>query len=1172
MPPKFQLLKEKTLWQRFDTIIFSILYPLTLLPFIQLLNANWISEAPEEASNGTFAFIVDHLDVPNLEPHTLLVMSPFIIAGIHLLIFLFSTWSISFNSWLKYSTASEKDATHVLFTPSQHRGSAQIVKFDKSSNPPFAIFQQKKREFVNGQFVSLKYPTDLTVQEYLDSKGISRTEKTEKLNYFGLNSYQIPVPSFKELMKEHVLAPFFVFQVFSICCWMLDEYFIYPLFSLVSLFILEANTVNTRQSNLLELRGVENESTRVQVYRDGSWTFLESGNLLPGDIVLINQEIICPADLLLLSGRCVTNEAMLTGESTPQVKDNILSLPKDYQIDPSKDKRFIIFGGTKIEQIIPGESHIYLPTKGCLAYVISTGLGSSQGRLIRTILFASQRVSAESKDSMYLLVFLSIFAIFASGYVVYYGRKSSTISTFRIIVECLLILTSSIPPDLPMQLTVSVNASLLALSKLAVFCTEPFRIPFAGTVSVCCFDKTGTLTAEEYKLAGVDEMTTKIDNNNHNSTETSGKLVGGVVGNLENDSNNLSNETLMVIGSCHSLINGVNGKLIGDTLEATAFSQMGFSITPGGKNKHKKFTITTQKLFHFSAEMRRMTAIAGITNNKLFVLTKGAPEVIAEHLATVPEDYFTVYRNYTRQGCRVLALASRPLEQNEMNLNNLTREQAESNLIFRGFTVFSAPMKRGTEDTIVELLKSTHRVIIITGDDPLTACHVASRLHIMNKPPLIHDDGVVDSFGEPAQDSVEYSHCYTGKALSKLSSKEFSDVVRHCNVFARMSPQSKEDVLYKLKELGERTLMCGDGTNDVGALKQAHVGVGLVENSLDIAIDDDEYKPKLGAASIAAPFVSKRSTISACIDLIRFGRATLSSTIDLFKQLSLNCLISAYSVSVLFIENVKFGDQQLTIFALGISFAFMSISWAKPLRKLSKERPFESQFNLYLVTSVLLQFAVHFYIIYLVRNLVFSTGYVTKPFNYKLKFEPGLMNTAMYIITSEMQIATFISNYRGRPFMQAFHENKLLLISILISLVFVVLMLCDSSDLLRSTFQIVQFPSTDFRDKMALYCAIDIALSYIVEKICLFIFTMKSKLTSNNLVDPTILKELDSYVPHNDDVLPEEKHSFGIKDMFKQNMELQKKMMIKRNEITMKEQMKLKKNSKKSTTVKTSKK
>jgi len=331
-----------------------------------------------------------------------------------------------------------------------------------------------------------------------------------------------------------------------------------------------------------------------------------------------------------------------------------------------------------------------------------------------------------------------------------------------------------------------------------------------------------------------------------------------------------------------------------------------------------------------------------------------------------------------------------------------------------------------------------------------------------------------------------------------MNQQEYHNAIKNCNIFARMSPDNKAQVVITLKELGENVMMCGDGTNDVGALKAADVGVGLLEQSIETTIDSDEFQPKLGAASIAAPFVSKHSTISACIDLIRFGRATLSSTIDLFKELSLNSLVSAYSMSVLFVQNVKSGEQQMVLSSLGAMLTMLSISWAKPLRQLSPERPFESQFNMYLVTSVILQSITHLITFQLVHNLVVGTGWVPAPFDYKVKFSPSLMNTAMFLTNNEMQVATFVSNYRGRPFMQGFFENKLFFYSVLFSFVLVTLLTFDSNDLLREIFQLVRFPSRQFQIKLSSYMIADLLLCLTFEKITLLFFTQKNKVAAKN--------------------------------------------------------------------------
>lgn len=177
---------------------------------------------------------------------------------------------------------------------------------------------------------------------------------------------------------------------------------------------------------------------------------------------------------------------MLSGESTPLLKESVQLLEGKDKLDvDGAHKGAVLFSGTKVLQAGSAgqvQSSITTPDSGCLGVVLRTGFGTAQGQLVRTMIFSTERVSANNVESFLFIGFLLIFAIAASWYVWVKGEHVNIkivvrlvdhcdlgierdLKKSKLLLDCVLIITSVVPPELPMELSLAVNASLVALSK-----------------------------------------------------------------------------------------------------------------------------------------------------------------------------------------------------------------------------------------------------------------------------------------------------------------------------------------------------------------------------------------------------------------------------------------------------------------------------------------------------------------------------------------------------------------------------------------------------------------------------------------------------------------------------------------------------------------------------------
>ncbi|KAH7362412.1 cation-transporting ATPase [Plectosphaerella cucumerina] len=1178
-------------------------------------------------------------------------------------------WSVNLQTLFTATRAkSIEDAQLIKVLPIANAGTAEVCKIDRDTvgGKPHISFQFQKRRFVytpeDNSFRTLTFDIDAEpkplIGKFQRSKGIiTQAELTRIEENYGSNTFDIPVPTFTELFKEHAVAPFFVFQIFCVGLWLLDEYWYYSLFTLFMLVAFESTVVWQRQRTLNEFRSMSIKPYDVYVYRLGKWTEILSDKLLPGDLVSVGRTkedggVAC--DMLLVEGTAIVNEAMLSGESTPLLKDSLQLRPDDAPIEPEGiDKNAFLWGGTKVLQIThgnPDEPKPKLlsgvpppPDKGAMAIVQKTGFETSQGSLVRTMIYSTERVSANNAEALFFILFLLIFAIAASWYVWDEGvRKDRKRS--KLLLDCILIVTSVVPPELPMELSLAVNTSLAALSKLAIFCTEPFRIPFAGRIDVACFDKTGTLTGEDLVVEGIAGIGL-----GHTGTDTPRESDGAHSHMTPVKEVGLA--TTLVLASAHALVKLDEGEVVGDPMEKATLNSIGWTLGKNDILTAKPATISAtgvagtvqvKRRFQFSSALKRQSSVATVNGTDRngtkirgsFVGVKGAPETIMRMLSVVPADYEETFKYFTRRGSRVLALAYKQLttegELPSSKINELKRETVERDLVFAGFLILSCPLKEDAKEAVQMLNESSHRVVMITGDNPLTAVYVARDVEIVDRDVLIldapehNDDGeqlvwrsVDDKICIPVDPTKPIDPeiikskdlCVTGYALAKFKGQQaWYTILRNAWVYARVSPKQKEDILLGLKDMGYYTLMAGDGTNDVGALKQAHIGVALLNGTqddlvriaeharntkmkelyqkqvelmkrfnqpappvpvmiahlyppgpsnpnyskavereakrknvtpeeyskasghdietitspaaqqllkedpkaaraakaqkkaagladmmssslLETELDDGEPPTlKLGDASVAAPFTSKLRNVVAIPNIIRQGRCTLVATIQMYKILALNCLITAYSLSVLYLEGIKFGDGQYTISGMLMSVCFLSLSRARVVEGLSKERPQPNIFNFYIIGSILGQFAVHITTLIYIARLCDRLEPRSGDVDLEAEFSPSLLNSAVYLLQLIQQISTFAINYQGRPFRESLSENKGMFYGILgvTGLAFVCSL--ELAPEINQQMKLVPF-SDEFKYTMTTVMVIDYGACWLIEIVLKALFS-----------------------------------------------------------------------------------
>ncbi|XP_068137276.1 probable cation-transporting ATPase 13A4 isoform X2 [Hyperolius riggenbachi] len=901
------------------------------------------------------------------------------------------------------------------------------------------------------------------------SCGFTQQEQEMRKQICGLNRIDVEVTPILKLLFKEVLNPFYIFQAFSLSLWFATGYTEYAAILVgITLLSIVATVYSLRmQSVKLNKMVASHNHTIVTVLRkSGVVEEIESQNLVPGDVmILTGKRCFLPCDSILLTGSCVVNEGMLTGESVPVTKT---PLPYFDNSIPWKEhsgedyKRHVLFCGTEVIQT--QTSH-----KGYVkAVVLRTGFNTAKGDLVRSILYPKPVNFKLHRDAIRFLLGLMGITVIAVIYIAVVDQinKSPAVNT---VLWCLILITVSIPPALPAGLTICILYAQRRLQNNNIFCLSAQRINMCGQLNIICFDKTGTLTEDGMELWGIVPSGGTLFQDVHIFTPGSTLPWGPLLG---------------AMASCHSLIL-LDGQIHGDPLDLKMFQGTGWSlqysqgeakededstpsitIKPGPEAEEvppEGMVILHQ--FPFSSSLQRMSVVAQILGgDEQFVFMKGAPEMVINFCKpeTVPDTFQEELEIYTRQGFRVIALAYKVMEAADDNiLQSLERADVESSLVFLGFLIMENKLKPETKPVLKELFDANIRTVMITGDNLQTACTVGkssgmipfdsdltvieAKAPVGDEPASItwetlkerqekdifQEESYIDMSEKEGNKGKKNHFAMTGKSYQVILNYFYTllpKILLNGTIFARMSPGQKSSLIEEFQKIDYYAGMCGDGANDCGALKVAHAGISLSELE----------------ASVASPFTSKTQNIECVPKLIKEGRNSLVTSFCTFKYIAMYAMIELICLMLLFWKRKLLGTRHYLMQDVAITISvILAMSLTGPAPKLAPYRPAGQLIS----PPLLLSMVVQFIFTLVVQTIAFTVAQQQPwynetdvfsgclPLNHSAQnvtvdedilIDHNFLTTTLFFVSGMHLIIVEFVFCKGRPFRKPIYTNSCL--------------------------------------------------------------------------------------------------------------------------------------------------
>jgi Ca2+-transporting ATPase len=548
--------------------------------------------------------------------------------------------------------------------------------------------------------------------------------------------------------------------------------------------IIIAITLYQEQKTEKALDALRNlSSPRALVIRDRKQKRIPGREVVCGDTLLLSEGDRVPADGVLVAANNVSvDESLLTGESVPVRKTAYKNKPDAHHI--GGDDQPFVYSGTLI---VRGQG---------LAEVRATGINTEMGKIGKVLKSVVRDTTRLKKEISFLVQSIAtIGLVLCAIIVIVYGL--TRYNWIEGLLAGITLAMAILPEEFPVVLTVFLALGAWRMSRKNVLTRQVPAIETLGSATVLCVDKTGTLTRNKMSVRKF--------------------YCDGQMSDHEPEGSNC------VTDRCHELAEYAILACKKDPFDPMEKALLELSAGEFGNTEHihKNWHLVYE--YPLSEELLAMSNVWQSPDGTDYIIAaKGAPEAIADlcHFDTLQmQDIMRPINLMASEGLRVLGVARASFRETGLPLG-----QHDFGFAFIGLVGFADPVRPGVNDAIKDCYSAGIRVIMITGDYPLTAQNIARQIGL---------DSPI--------------RCITGNELETMSDETLRARIRDVTIFARVVPEQKLRIVQSLKDNGDVVAMTGDGVNDAPALKAADIGIAMGGRGTDVAresaslvlLDDD---------------------------------------------------------------------------------------------------------------------------------------------------------------------------------------------------------------------------------------------------------------------------------------------------------------------------------------------